>query len=150
MKDGAKQTKPAAERPHKTRLSPRCQSRACGEVAFYGNAFDKSRVYCRKHALCWHTHNYMRPWSCEARGCMRVPEFGYPKVRKLVLCGSHAAAAEKPVEKLPGARKPRPLFCSDPWCLEWPMLYKHVVTMETELFCPRHASSEYVLYPKLF
>lgn len=105
-------------------------------------------MYCKDHALAWHTKNYLRARMCVAAGCMRVPEFGCPNKREVLLCESHAEKAMKPVRKFPGARKQRPLVCSDPGCVSWPMLYQHRQTMKTEQFCSGHAPSDYVLHFK--
>lgn len=144
----AKETNGTSEQVKKTRFSkpPRCQFGACNESARYGDAYAKTIVYCKTHALAWHTHNYLRARNCVAAGCMRVPEFGCPKVREVLLCESHAVKPTKPVRKFPGARKQRPLFCSHPGCVEWPMLYKHRQTMKLDQFCSTHAPSDYRLY----
>jgi len=139
--------KETAEQVKQTPFSkpPRCQFSDCKEVAQYGDAFSRTRVYCQTHALAWHTHNYLWAINCVAVGCMRVPEFGCPKIRKVLLCESHAAKAVKPMRKFHGARKKRRLSCSHPGCVEWPMLYKSRLTMKLDQFCPGHAPKDYAL-----
>lgn len=135
----------------------KCEEEKCRFHAAYGTPGTrgkKHRKYCLTHAPAEMV--YLYPCICLASGCLRVPIFGSPTVRKREYCADHVSEIRPEFKQvlIPGAPVEEREMCPEPGCKRWASLYKHKNVDvfrkspdDFKAFCARHATADYVISP---